>query len=117
MSADGTGLMRFADTLDVRGSASWSPDGNWVVTGGIDATGPGVFKVPVGGGAPVRLVAKAGFDPVWSPNGSLIVYTGDVVAASAPLLAVRPDGTPVELPPFKCGLEANGIVFCPMARA
>ncbi len=113
MSADGTGLMRFADTLDVRGSASWSPDGNWVVTGGIDAKGPGVFKVPVGGGDPVRLVARAGFDPVWSPDGSLIVYTGDVVAASAPLLAVRPDGAPVELPAIQVRTGGQRHRFLP----
>jgi serine/threonine protein kinase len=113
MSADGTGLMRFADTLDVRGSASWSPDGNWIVTGGIDATGPGVFKVPVGGGAPVRLVANAGFDPVWSPNGNLIVYTGDVVAASAPLLAVHPDGARIELPAIQVRTGGQRHRFLP----
>jgi Tol biopolymer transport system component len=113
MSADGTGLMRFADTLDVRGSASWSPDGNWVVTGAIDTTGPGVFKVPTGGGAPVRLVAKAGLDPVWSPNGSLIVYSGEAVAASAPLLAVRPDGTPVELPAIQVRTGGQRHRFLP----
>ena len=117
MSADGTGLMRFADTLDLRGSASWSPDGNWVVTGGIDAKGPGVFKVPVGGGDPVRLAARAGFDPVWSPDGNLIVYTGDVVAASAPLLAIRPDGSPIELPAIEVRTGGHGINFCPTVRA
>lgn len=101
MSDDGTGLMPFADTLDVRGSASWSPDGNWIVTGGNDANGPGVFKVPVGGGPPVRLGTGAGFDPVWSSNGDLIVFSGDVVAAHAPLLAVRPDGTSVDVPDIR----------------
>ena len=113
MSDDGTGLMPVADALDIRGSASWSPDGNWIVTGGIDANGLGVFKVPFGSGAPVRLVAKAGFDPVWSPKGSLIVYTGDVIAASAPLLAVRPDGTPVELPAIQVRTGGQRHRFLP----
>jgi serine/threonine protein kinase/Tol biopolymer transport system component len=113
MSDDGTGLMPVADTLDVRGSASWSPDGNWLVTGAFDANGQGVFKVPVGGGAPVRLVAKAGFDPVWSPDGRLIVYTGDVVAASAPLLAVRPDGAAVELPAIQVRTGGQRHRFLP----
>jgi serine/threonine protein kinase/Tol biopolymer transport system component len=113
MSDDGTGLMTFSETLDVRGSASWSPDGNWIVTGGIDADGPGVFKVPVGGGASVRLVAGAGFDPVWSANGSLIVYTGDVVAASAPLLAARPDGATVELPAIRVRTGGQRHRFLP----
>jgi Tol biopolymer transport system component len=113
MSADGTGLMRSAQTLDVTGAASWSPDSRWVVAGGIDATGPGVFKVPMEGGAPVRLVANAGFDPVWSPDGSLIVYTGEVVAASAPLLAVRPDGAPVELPAIQVRTGGQRHRFLP----
>jgi Tol biopolymer transport system component len=98
MSDDGTGLMSLADTLDVRGSASWSPDGDWIVTGGDDGNGPGVFKVPTGGGPPVRLSAGAASHPVWSPRGDLIVYAGEVVAAHAPLLAMRPDGASVALP-------------------
>jgi serine/threonine protein kinase/Tol biopolymer transport system component len=113
MSEDGTGLTRFAEALDIRGSASWSPDGNWIVTGGTDASGSGLFKIPVGGGDPVRLVANGGFDPVWSPNGSLIVYTGDVVAASAPLLAVRPDGGPVELPAIQVRTGGQRHRFLP----
>ena len=113
MSDDGTGLITVSERLDVRGSASWSPDGNWIVTGGIDADGPGVFKVPVAGGTPVRLVAGAGLDPVWSSNGSLIVYTGKVVAASAPLLAVRPDGGSVELPAIQVWTGGQRHRFLP----
>ena len=113
MSDDGTGLTTVSETLDVRGSASWSPDGNWIVTGGIDADGQGVFKVPVGGGAPVRLVDGTGLDPVWSSNGSLIVYTGKVVAASAPLLAVRPDGGSVELPAIQVRTGGQRHRFLP----
>ena len=33
-----------------RGTADWSPDGAWIVTGGSDAQGPGLFKIPVDGG-------------------------------------------------------------------
>ena len=38
------------DAVDVRGSSSWSPDQKWIVTGGADASGDGLFKVPVDGG-------------------------------------------------------------------
>lgn len=75
-----------------------------------------VFKVPVEGGAPVRLVAGAGFDPVWSPNGNLIVFTGDVVAASAPLLAVRPDGASVDLPAIQLRTGGQRHRFLPNAE-
>jgi serine/threonine protein kinase len=98
MNDDGTGLTPLAETLDVRGSVSWSPDATWIAAGGYDAGNAGLFKVPVGGGAPVRLASGRASDPVWSPDGSLIVYTGAIVAAHAPLLAVRADGTPIKMP-------------------
>ena len=63
--------------------------------------GKGLFKIPVDGGEPVRLTTGPAFDPVWSPAEDLIVYAGANVGGQAPLLAVRPDGTPVELPPVQ----------------
>jgi Tol biopolymer transport system component len=68
--------------------------------GGRDAQGPGLFKIPVeGGGGPVRLVAGQAANPVWSPNGNLIVYAGRSVVGQVAILGVRPDdGAPVELP-------------------
>ena len=62
MSADGTNSRTLAPSIEIRGAAGqgtadWSPDGAWIVAGGDDAQGPGLFKIPVDGGAPVRLVA------------------------------------------------------------
>ena len=71
---------------------------------GSDGQGPGLFKIPVTGGPPVRLVSGQMVNPVWSPDGTLIVYGGPVVGGLVPLLGVRPDGTPVELPDVKARL-------------
>jgi Tol biopolymer transport system component len=98
LSADGAELQSVADGIDIQGTSCWSPDGKWIVTGGNDAVGPGLFKIPVEGGSAVHLAAGPALNPVWSPDGSLIVYTGTNVRTFAPLLAVRPDGTSVRLP-------------------
>jgi Tol biopolymer transport system component len=105
MSADGTNAQPFAPTIEVegasgQGTADWSPGGAWIVTGGRDAQGQGLFKIPVeGGGGPVRLVTGQAVNPVWSPKGDLIVYGGRSVVGQVAILGVRPDdGTPVELP-------------------
>lgn len=76
MAADGTQLHRLSDDLDIRGTASWSPDGQWLVVAGNDRNGPGLFKVAASGGAPLRIATGPFLDPVWSPRGDLIVYGG-----------------------------------------
>src|SRR5262245_30683444 len=117
ISGDGAELQPIGESIDVRGAASWSPDGKWVVTGGNDSQGPGLFKIPLDGGEPVRIVSKPAFNPVWSPDGELIVYAGPLSALWAPMLAVRPDGTPVELPEILLRTEGERYRFIPERNA
>ena len=70
-----------------------------------------LFKIPVDGGAPVRLVGGQAASPVWSPDGKLIVYAGPLEAGEVPLLGVRPDGAPVQLPPVQA--RPGGYRFLP----
>jgi serine/threonine protein kinase len=112
LGADGTRLQVLSRSVDVRGSAAWSPDGKWVVTGGYEGGVEGLFKIPVDGGVPQRIVDGEALNPVWSPNGDLIVYNGAQVNVVMPLLAVRPDGEPVELPRidlFRWGQRARFV--------
>jgi Tol biopolymer transport system component len=97
IEADGSQPRVLAEALDVRGAASWSPDGQWIATGGFDADGNGLFKVPADGGAPVRLAA-VGFNPAWSPRGDLIVYSLADVGGNVSMAAVTAVGEPVEMP-------------------
>jgi Tol biopolymer transport system component len=121
MSVDGTGFRHVADSINVEGTVDWSPDGSTIVAGGSDAQGSGLFRIPVDGGPPVRLAAGPAANPVWSPDDSLIVYAGALVTGQiAPLLAVRPDGTRVDLPLIRVRPgghrflpDGTGIVYVP----
>ncbi len=113
MAADGTGLRSLSSDVDVRGTASWSPDGKWIVVSGSDRSGPGLFKLPTDGGSPVRLATGPFLDPVWSPRGDLIVYCGPQLFTLAPLLALHPDGTPAKLPEIKVQREGERMRFLP----
>ena len=87
-----------AERLDVRGAPSWSPDGAWIAMAARDGDATHVFKIPVSGGQPMRLVDSVSFDPVWSPDGSFILYSGTPRGRSVPVEAVRPDGKRYALP-------------------
>jgi Tol biopolymer transport system component len=126
MSSEGTRARTLAASLEIQGagaqsSADWSPDGAWIVVGARDAQGVGLFKIPVDGGQPVRLVSGDAISPAWSPNGKLIVYAGKLVAGQVPLLGVTPDGAPVELPAVKAHIgggqrflpDSTGVVYLP----
>ncbi|HUL35574.1 MAG TPA: protein kinase [Candidatus Eisenbacteria bacterium] len=113
IASDGTGLRPLSNAVDVRGTASWSPDGKWIVTGGSDRDGAGLFKLPADGGSPVRIATGPFLDPVWSPRGDLIVYGGTQVFTLMPLLGVHPDGTPAKLPEIHVQRDGERARFLP----
>ena len=117
LSADGGDLQSLAESIDIRGSVGWSPDEKWIIAGGIDDRGPGLFKIPLDHGTTVRLLAGTARDPVWSSSGDLIVYSGANVSADAPLLAIRADGTKVELPAIRVRVEGKRYRFLPNGLA
>jgi len=67
--------------------------------------------------SPVRLVAGQALNPVWSPDGTLIVYAGTNVRTFAPLLAVRPDGTSVKLPEIDLRRSGERVRFLPDGKS
>lgn len=112
-TAWGNELRPLGGSIDISGAADWSRDGQWIVAAGVDDQSPGVFKIPVSGGLPVRLTTGEAANPVWSPLGNLIVYAGENVGFFAPLRAVRPDGTPVKLPLIEVLREGVRARFLP----
>jgi Tol biopolymer transport system component len=103
MSVNGTNARTLAPALEAHGTADWSPDGKWLVTGGLDANGEqGLYKIAVDDAQsalrPVKLADGEALNPVWSPDGETIVYAGPFAKGQASLFAVRPDGTRVDFP-------------------
>ncbi len=113
MAADGTGARAVAESLDVRGAASWSPDGKWIAVAAEGGKGARLFKVPVGGGSPVRLVDSVSSNPAWSPDGRFILYSGTPRARNAPVKAVTPDGRPFPFPQLSVDRDGDSYRFLP----
>jgi serine/threonine protein kinase len=99
MSANGTDIRLLTDAVDVRGSFSWSPDGQWIVFVGASAAKPTrVFKIAASGGSPTPLTDGLATQPLWSPDGRFIVYSEPVQGAGMLVKAMTPDGKPYPFP-------------------
>jgi len=111
MNADGTGARRIAEDLDLRGAPAWSPDGRWLAIAAHREGEPRLFKIPVDGGAPVPLVREYSIDPVWSPSGRFLVYSGADVGTTFPVRAVTADGASHVLPSLVLSRGSRRLAF------
>jgi Tol biopolymer transport system component/DNA-binding winged helix-turn-helix (wHTH) protein len=99
MNADGSGVHKVAEALEVRGVPTWSPAGDWIAIAALRDGEPRLFKIAVAENAPpIPLGDEYALDPTWSPTGEFIVYTGRDVGTTFEIRAVNADGTPYALP-------------------
>ncbi|MEU7725599.1 amidohydrolase family protein [Streptomyces sp. NPDC040724] len=102
MNADGSGLRRLTDGPFDHRAPAWSPDGRTLACcserGGDPVAGSPyrIWAVPVTGGRPRRLTGLPGqdgpgqdgewedFDPVWSPDGSRVLFVRATSTAGTP---------------------------------
>jgi Tol biopolymer transport system component len=74
----------------------WSPDGRWLVYTGIRGGGRelDVYKIPVTGGAEIRLTSAPGLDdgPEFTPDGAYI-YFNSSRSGRMQIWRMRPDGS------------------------
>jgi Tol biopolymer transport system component len=110
---EGTNAQPVARSLDIRGAASWSPDGRFIVVTARGDQGLRLFKIPLAGGTPVQLTDSVSSNPVWSPDGVFIVYSGSPRARSVPLKAVTPNGGPYPLPTLLVDRVGDSYRFLP----
>lgn len=100
MNANGTNIRPLAPALDVRSAVSWSPDGKSVAAAATLKEGTRIFLIPVDGGNPTRLLDAASYNPVWSPDGKLILYSEPVSGSNMVVKAVTSARAAVPMPPI-----------------
>ncbi len=115
MPADGARAAVVADSLNLRGNAAWAPDGKSITVAVLRDGEPRLMSFSPGGGSPLPLVAEYSVDPVWSPDGQFLLYTGAGAGVTFPLRAADRDGRPYPLPPVTLPRGAQRVVFGPEA--
>jgi Tol biopolymer transport system component len=118
MDANGTNIRALADSLDVRGAGSWSPDGEWVAVSADQGEGSRVFKVPVNGGPPVRLLETPSYHPLWSPDGRFMIYCEPLRGRTFVTKAITPQKEPFLTPEIQVNYTtATPYRFVPDRKA
>jgi serine/threonine protein kinase/Tol biopolymer transport system component len=113
MSSNGTGVTELANSLNVRGAPAWPPGGEWITVAADQGKSAGLFNAPLDGGQPVQFVAEQAANPVWSPDGRFLVYSGVEVGTTFPLKAVTADGKPYGITELILSRGANRFSFLP----
>jgi Tol biopolymer transport system component len=97
MQADGTKARVVADSLELRGSPAWNPDGRSITLAAHDRAAsdhgvPHLYKVPIDGGSPTVVLRDYSVDPAWEPSGRYVLYSGPDVGTTFSVRAATPDG-------------------------
>ncbi len=117
MDSDGGSVKALAPALALRGNPAWAPDGRSIVSAVLRDGEPRLASIFLDG-SPVRpLVSEYSTDPVWSPDGRFLLYSGADVGTTFPLRAVAADGRPYPIPPLILTRGARRVVFSPDARS
>jgi len=111
MDNDGSHVRALAESLALRGNPSWAPDGQSVASAVIRDGEPRVMRIFLNGDAPLPLVSEYSIDPVWSPDGRFLVYSGADVGTAFPLRAAAADGRPYSLPTVMLTRGARRVAF------
>ncbi len=98
MQADGSKARVVADSLELRGSLAWTPDGRSITSAANDHGVPHLFQVPIDGGPPAVFLRDYSLDPAWQPSGRFVVYSGPDIGTTFSVKAAAPDGLAYSLP-------------------
>lgn len=75
---DGGNLKQLTSNKEDDSSPCWSPDGQWICYASKPSERRSLYKVPAGGGSPVRIPTSgvsSPSEPDWSPDGQWIAFT------------------------------------------
>ena len=111
MDSNGSDIRVLTDSLALRGNPSWAPDEQSIVSAVIRDGEPRLTRIFLNGDAPLPLVSEYSIDPVWSPDGRFLVYSGADVGTTFPLRAAAADGRPYPLPSVILTRGARRVAF------
>ena len=115
-NADGTDSRIVAKALQVQGSPAWTPDSHAITVAALVDGVPRLFNVPLDSGSPAVLVDEYSLDPVWSPDGEFVAFSGPDIGTTFEVKAVKGNGSPFPLPALRLTRGARHLLVLPEHR-
>jgi Tol biopolymer transport system component len=115
-NVDGTDARIVTRALELHGSPAWAPDGQSITVAAVSGGVPRLFSVPLDGRSPARFVEEYSVDPVWSPDGDIVVFSGPDIGTTFPINAVKADSSAHALPKLTLTRGARHVSFMPGRR-
>ena len=113
MNSDGSGVRVMPESLVPRGAPAWSPDGRSIAIAATMDGGPRLVTVSVGDQTVTSLVSDFAAEPVWSSDGTAVIYSGPEVGATFPIRSVRADGQGQPVTKMTLSRGVRRVVFVP----
>lgn len=117
MNADGANARVVTDSLDLRGAPSWAPGGQSITLAANDEGVPRLFTVSLDGRPAVPFSREYSVDPIWSPDGRFVVYSGPDIGTTFAVKAVSANAKPYPLRSVTLTRGARPLRFFPGGRA
>jgi Tol biopolymer transport system component len=114
--ADGTEARIVTRSLDLQGAPAWTPDGQAITIAAVVDGVPRLLNVPLDGGPPSALIQDYSVDPLWSPDGDFVAFSGPDIGTTFEVKAVKADGSPYQLPRLTLTRGARRLSLMPGRR-
>jgi Tol biopolymer transport system component len=115
-NADGTDARVLTRSLELQGAPAWRPDGQAITVAAIVSGVPRLFDIPLAGGAAAPLIQEYSVDPVWSPDGGFVAFSGPDVGTTFNVNAAKVDGSAYHLPKLTLTRGARRLALMPGKR-
>jgi Tol biopolymer transport system component len=117
VNADGTNARVVARSLELHGTPAWAPDDQSITVAAIINGAPRLFTVPLDGGSPSPFAESYSVDPLWSPDGSFVVYSGPDIGTTFQVRAVTRTASALPLPDLTLSRGSRHLAFMAGGRS